>query len=127
MLKQKVTKIQDLIKFQRFSMSGFYHAIQAASPVVFGTNIRPWVTGSLLYGLLNALRTKTFLENLLKFYNVDSFSKNNHLRQYRVQRIWGLMGILKIWDRPYRNFTTDVADGKKRRHVRSKTPAFTCC
>jgi hypothetical protein len=26
-------------------------------------------------------------------------------------------------DRPYRNFTTDVAEGKTRRHVGSKTPA----
>ena len=26
-------------------------------------------------------------------------------------------------DRPNRNFTTDVDEGKQRRHVRSKTPA----
>ena len=34
-----------------------------------------------------------------------------------------LVEVQGVGDRHYRNFATDVAEGKTRRHVRSKTPA----
>ena len=34
-------------------------------------------------------------------------------------RIWLGSIIFRVWDRPYRNFTTDVAEDNRRGHVRS--------
>jgi hypothetical protein len=72
-LDPKETKDQDFIIFQCSSTSGFYHATQAVRHKDdFGIIVRPsWLTSALLE---MPHTHKTFLEQLLEFYNVGHYT-----------------------------------------------------
>jgi len=69
----------------------------------------------------NAPRLKTFLEKLLKFSNAGPFIPDYTCGNMVRQRFGFTRKFSGCKDRPYRNFTTAVAEGKTRRLVRSKT------
>jgi len=76
-----------------------------------------------VYCYAPAIRTYLRQEPQSYFSYAVPFLENFHFGQHCGTWIWVLSKISGCRDRPNRNFTTDVDEGKMRRHVCSKTPA----
>jgi len=74
-----------------------------------------------VYCLAHAIRTYLRQEPLTYFSNAGPFWENLLLWQHCGTTFWLYSKSPGCWDRPNRNFTTDVDEGKQREHVRSKT------